>query len=97
MYEQWHPLGPMGVITAFNFPVAVWAWHAMIALVAGDSVIWKPSSKTPLCGVAVMNIVSRVLKDNNLPEGILNLVIGSAGFCSSLAATTVLSSPPTRI
>jgi aldehyde dehydrogenase (NAD+) len=76
MYEQWHPLGPVGVVTAFNFPVAVWSWNAMIALVAGDTVIWKPSSKVPLCAVAVMKIVGRVLRDNGLPEGILNLVIG---------------------
>ncbi|MFP5214071.1 MAG: aldehyde dehydrogenase family protein, partial [Acidobacteriota bacterium] len=57
MYEQYHPLGPIGVISAFNFPVAVWSWNAMIALVAGDTVIWKPSSKTPLCAVATMNII----------------------------------------
>jgi aldehyde dehydrogenase (NAD+) len=76
MYEQWHPLGPVGVITAFNFPVAVWAWNAMIALIAGDTVIWKPSSKTPLCAVATMKIVWQVLKRQGLPEGICNLVIG---------------------
>jgi aldehyde dehydrogenase (NAD+) len=77
MYEQYHPLGPVGVITSFNFPVAVWAWNAMIALVAGDTVIWKPSSKTPLCAIAVQKIVWQVLRDNDLPEGILNLLIGS--------------------
>ncbi len=77
MLEQWHPLGPVGVVTAFNFPVAVWSWNAMIALVAGDTVVWKPSSKTPLCAVAVMNVVSRVLRENGLPEGILNMVTGS--------------------
>jgi len=77
MYEQWHPLGPIGVITAFNFPVAVWAWNAMIALIAGNTVIWKPSSKAPLTAIATMKIVQRVLKNNQLPEGILNLVIGS--------------------
>jgi aldehyde dehydrogenase (NAD+) len=77
MYEQYHPLGPVGVITSFNFPVAVWAWNAMIALVAGDTVIWKPSSKTPLCAVAVQKIAWRVLRENDLPEGILNLLIGS--------------------
>lgn len=76
LYEQWHPLGPVGVVTAFNFPVAVWAWNAMIALVAGDTVIWKPSSKTPLCAIAVTQIVWEVLKKNGLPEGILNVVIG---------------------
>ena len=76
MYEQWHPLGPVGVITAFNFPVAVWSWNALIALVAGDTVVWKPSSKATLCAVAVMKIVWPVLQANGLPEGILNLVIG---------------------
>ena len=77
MYEQWHPLGPIGVITSFNFPVAVWAWNAMIALVAGDTVIWKPSSKVPLTAIATMKIVWRVLKENGLPDGILNVLIGN--------------------
>lgn len=74
MYDQYHPLGIVGVVSAFNFPVAVWAWNAMIALVAGDVVVWKPSSKVYLCAVAVHKIVSKVLKDNNVPEGVLNLV-----------------------
>ncbi len=77
MYEQYHPLGPIGVITAFNFPVAVWAWNAMIALVAGDTVVWKPSSKAPLTALAVMKIINRVLQENDLPEGVLNVIIGS--------------------
>jgi aldehyde dehydrogenase (NAD+) len=77
MFEQWHPLGPIGVITAFNFPVAVWAWNAMIAMAAGDTVIWKPSSKTPLTALAIMKIIGRVLVENGLPEGILNVVIGT--------------------
>jgi aldehyde dehydrogenase (NAD+) len=77
MYEQWLPLGPVGVITAFNFPAAVWAWNAMLALIAGDTVIWKPSSKAPLSAIAVMKILWKVLKDNDLPEGILNLVVGN--------------------
>ena len=77
MYEQWHPLGPVGVVTSFNFPVAVWSWNAMLALIAGDTVIWKPSSKVPLSAIATMNIVWRVLQENELPEGICNLVIGS--------------------
>lgn len=76
MYEQWHPLGPIGVITAFNFPVAVWSWNAMVALVAGDTVVWKPSSKTPLCAIAANTIAAKVLRDNGFPEGILNVVIG---------------------
>lgn len=77
MYEQWHPLGPVGVITAFNFPVAVWAWNAMLCLIAGNTVIWKPSSKAPLSAIAAMKIVWKVLKNNDLPEGILSLIIGS--------------------
>jgi aldehyde dehydrogenase (NAD+) len=76
MYEQWHPLGPVGVITAFNFPVAVWSWNALIAMVCGDTVIWKPSSKAALTAIATMKIIWPVLKDNGLPAGILNLVIG---------------------
>ncbi|TVQ67816.1 MAG: aldehyde dehydrogenase family protein [Balneolaceae bacterium] len=76
MYEQWHPLGPVGVISAFNFPVAVYSWNAMIAAVCGDTVIWKGSEKTPLCGVAVQHIVAEVLKENQLPEGIFNLITG---------------------
>ena len=74
MYDQYHPLGIVGVVSAFNFPVAVWAWNAMIALVAGDVVVWKPSSKVYLCAVAVHNIVAKVLKVNDVPEGVLNLV-----------------------
>ncbi len=76
MYEQWHPLGPVGIITAFNFPVAVWAWNATIAAVCGNTMIWKPSSETPLCAIAVQNICNRVMENNNL-YGIFNLVIGS--------------------
>ena len=75
MYEQWHPLGPVGVISAFNFPVAVWAWNAFIAAIAGDTVIWKPSSSTPLTAIAVQNICNTVLKQNGY-TGIFNLVIG---------------------
>lgn len=77
MLEQWHPLGPVGVITAFNFPVAVWAWNAMLALVAGDTVIWKPSSKAFLSAIATMKIAWRVLHENKLPDGILNIIIGN--------------------
>ncbi len=75
MYEQWHPLGVVGVITAFNFPMAVWAWNAFIAAVCGDIVVWKPSSKTPLCAIAVQNICNEVLKENGY-KGIFNLIIG---------------------
>jgi aldehyde dehydrogenase (NAD+) len=75
MYEQWHPLGVVGVISAFNFPVAVWSWNAMLALVCGDPVVWKPSLKTPLTAIAVQHICNRVLSRNGL-QGLLNLVIG---------------------
>lgn len=76
MYEQWHPLGIVGIITAFNFPVAVWSWNAMIALVCGDVVVWKPSEKTPLCAVACMEIIGKVLKEEKVPEGVVNMVNG---------------------
>ncbi len=76
MYEQWHPLGTVGIISAFNFPVAVWSWNAMIAAVCGDTMIWKGSEKTPLCGVAIQKIVALVLKENDLPEGIFCLITG---------------------
>jgi aldehyde dehydrogenase (NAD+) len=75
MYEQWHPLGPVGIITAFNCPVAVWAWNATVAAVCGDSMIWKPSSKTPLCGLAITKIAQEVLEANDAPP-IFNLAIG---------------------
>jgi aldehyde dehydrogenase (NAD+) len=68
MYEQWHPLGPVGVITAFNFPIAVWAWNAFIAAICGNTVVWKPSSKTPLCAIAVQKIVRRVMEAAGYPH-----------------------------
>ncbi|GAK95999.1 aldehyde dehydrogenase B [Nonlabens tegetincola] len=76
MYEQYHPLGIVGIISAFNFPVAVWAWNTALAWICGDVCVWKPSEKTPLCGVACQNIIAKVLKDNNLPEGISCLING---------------------
>lgn len=76
MFEQWHPLGPVGIITAFNFPVAVWSWNAAIAVVCGDPVIWKPSSKAPLCAIAVQHICHKVSQRFGI-NGIFNLVIGS--------------------
>lgn len=76
MYEQWHPLGVVGIISAFNFPVAVWSWNAFIAAACGDTMIWKPSSSTPLTAVAVTNIVHKVLERNDIPKGVFNLVIG---------------------
>ena len=76
MYEQYHPLGIVGIISAFNFPVAVWAWNTALALVCGDVCIWKPSEKAPLCGIACQKIIAEVLKENKMPEGISNLVNG---------------------
>jgi aldehyde dehydrogenase (NAD+) len=76
MYEQWHPLGIVGIISAFNFPVAVWSWNACIAWVCGDVCIWKPSEKTPLCAVACQNLFQKVLKANDLPEGISSIING---------------------
>lgn len=76
MYEQWHPLGPVGIITAFNFPVAVWSWNACIAWVCGDVCIWKPSEKAPMCSIACQYLFQKVLKTNNLPEGISCIING---------------------
>jgi aldehyde dehydrogenase (NAD+) len=76
MFEQWHPLGIVGIISAFNFPVAVWSWNSMIALVCGDVCIWKPSEKAPLCAVACQNIFHKVLKENKVPEGVSSIVVG---------------------
>jgi aldehyde dehydrogenase (NAD+) len=76
MYEQWHPLGIVGVISAFNFPVAVWAWNAAIAAVCGDSILWKPSSQTPLTGIACTKIAERVCRENGVDPAIFSLVIG---------------------
>jgi len=76
MYEQWHPLGVVGIISAFNFPVAVWSWNAMLALICGNTTVWKPSEKTPLCAIAVMHIIRDVLKVNRVPEGVVNIIQG---------------------
>ncbi|TNE81766.1 MAG: aldehyde dehydrogenase family protein [Bacteroidetes bacterium] len=76
MYEQWHPLGIVGIISAFNFPVAVWSWNAMLAAVCGDVCIWKPSEKTPLTAIACQNLLDSVLRENEMPEGVFNLIIG---------------------
>jgi aldehyde dehydrogenase (NAD+) len=78
LFEQWQPLGPIGIITAFNFPVAVWAWNAMIAAVCGDTMIWKPSPQTPLCAIAIQKIVARIATENGC-EGVFNLCVGGAG------------------
>ncbi|MGN6162904.1 MAG: L-piperidine-6-carboxylate dehydrogenase [Flavisolibacter sp.] len=85
MYEQWHPLGIVGVISAFNFPVAVWSWNASLAWVCGDVVLWKPSEKTPLCGIACQNIIAEVFKQNNVPEGVSTLLIGERDLGEKMA------------
>ena len=77
MYEQYHPLGVVGIISAFNFPVAVWAWNTALAWICGDVCVWKPSEKTPLCGVACQKIAAEVFAKNNLPEGISCLINGN--------------------
>ena len=80
MYEQWHPIGIVGVVSAFNFPVAVWSWNAMLAMVCGDVVVWKPSSKTMLCAIATHHIIADVLTKNNVPEGVVNLLAGGSKY-----------------
>lgn len=85
MYEQWHPLGVVGIISAFNFPVAVWSWNTALAWVCGDVTVWKPSEKTPLCGIACQNIIAEVFRNNQVPEGVSNLVIGDARMGELLA------------
>ncbi|WP_421945414.1 aldehyde dehydrogenase family protein [Pedobacter sp.] len=76
MYEQWHPLGIVGIISAFNFPVAVWSWNAALAWVCGNVCVWKPSEKTPLTGIACQKIIAEILKANDIPEGVSSLIIG---------------------
>ncbi|MBP3839435.1 MAG: aldehyde dehydrogenase family protein, partial [Chryseobacterium sp.] len=76
MYEQYHPLGVVGIISAFNFPVAVWSWNTALSWICGNVTIWKPSEKTPLCAIACQNIINEVLKENNLPEGISTMIVG---------------------
>ena len=85
MYDQYHPLGIVGIISAFNFPVAVWAWNAMLAAVSGNVCVWKPSEKTPLTALACQHIVAEVLRENDLPEGIFNVIIGDAQVGSMMA------------
>jgi len=75
MYEQWHPLGPIGIITAFNFPVAVWAWNATLAAICGNSMVWKPSPTTPLTTIAIQHVVNKVMADHGL-AGVFNIIIG---------------------
>jgi aldehyde dehydrogenase (NAD+) len=84
MYEQWHPLGPIGIITAFNFPVAVWSWNAAIAAVCGDTMVWKPSELVPLCGVAVQHLANRVMADHGL-TGVFTLAVGAGDIGQRMA------------
>lgn len=88
MYEQYHPLGIVGIISAFNFPVAVWSWNTMLAWVCGDVCVWKPSEKVPLCAVACQHIVAEVFRRNNIPEGVSGLVIGGREVGEWMAADT---------
>ncbi|MBN1853352.1 MAG: aldehyde dehydrogenase family protein [Pirellulales bacterium] len=89
--EQWHPLGPIGVVTAFNFPVAVWAWNTAIALVCGDPVIWKPSTKTPLCAIACQSLVQRVLTEMpDVPPAVSNVVVCGRNVGQALVASKQL-------
>ncbi len=88
MYEQWHPLGVVGIISAFNFPVAVWSWNAALAWVCGNVCVWKPSEKTPLTAIACQKIMAKVLKANNLPEGISCLVLGDKSIGELMAKDT---------
>lgn len=90
MYEQWHPLGIVGIISAFNFPVAVWSWNATLAWVCGNVCIWKPSEKTPLCSIACQIIWNEVAKENNLPEGISCLINGNYSIGELLSSDTRL-------
>jgi len=79
IYDQYHPLGIVGLITAFNFPAAVWAWNSMLAAIAGDVVVWKPSSKAPLTAIAIQNVISGVLKTCKVPEGVFNMMVAKSG------------------
>ncbi len=101
MYEQWHPLGVVGIISAFNFPVAVWSWNAMIALICGNTCIWKPSEKTPASAHAISNIVKEVLQKNNLPEGLLSIVQGGVQvgewLCESRGVSLISATGSTRM
>ncbi len=91
--EQYHPLGIVGLVTSYNFPVAVWAWNSALAIIAGDVVVWKPSSKTPLTAIATQKIIEKVLKENNIPEGVFNLIIAK----SSVMGDNFLSDKRVRL
>lgn len=84
MYEQYHPMGVVGIISAFNFPVAVWSWNTALAWICGNVTVWKPSEKTPLCAIACQKIIQEVLRENDIPEGISGLVVGGADIGKTL-------------
>ncbi len=86
MMEQWHPLGVVGIITSFNFPVAVWAWNAVIAAVCGDTTVWKPSEKAPLSALAIFSVLREVIEEMGVPEGVFNIVIGDATLGQQMAS-----------
>ncbi len=88
MYEQYHPLGIVGVISAFNFPVAVWSWNAALAWICGDVCVWKPSEKTPLCAIACQHIIESVFKKNKVPEGVSNIIVGGRNVGEWMSADT---------
>ncbi|MBL7720557.1 MAG: aldehyde dehydrogenase family protein, partial [Chitinophagaceae bacterium] len=88
MYEQYHPLGIVGIISAFNFPVAGWSWNSMLAWVCGDVCVWKPSEKVPLCGIACQHIITEVFKKNNVPDGVSGLIVGGREVGEWMAADT---------
>ena len=90
MYEQWHPLGVVGVISAFNFPVAVWSWNAAIAAVCGDATLWKPASKTPLTAIACTRIAEEVCRANDVDPAIFSLTVGKG---STVGADAVSQFP----
>jgi len=101
MYEQWHPLGVIGIISAFNFPVAVWSWNAAVAWVCGNVCIWKPSEKTPLCAVACQHIVAEVFEKNDVPEGVSCLINGyhdgGEWLCNDAGVALVSATGSTRM
>lgn len=101
MYEQYHPVGIVGIISAFNFPVAVWSWNSMIAMVCGDVCIWKPSEKTPLCGIACQQIIAKIFKENKVPEGVCNLITGGREvgewLCENPKVTLISATGSTRM
>ncbi|MCX7652938.1 MAG: aldehyde dehydrogenase family protein [Bacteroidia bacterium] len=86
MFEQWHPLGVVGIITSFNFPVAVWAWNAVIAAVCGDTTVWKPSEKAPLSALAIFSLLREAMEETDTPEGVFNIVIGDATLGQQMAS-----------